>query len=147
MSGILGPTRPIGVTVVAALVWIGAVMDVVAGILVFALLGAPELAEEYGGTGGLVSLAIASILFGVAAFIVGFGLLAGNPVARLAITVLELFSIGISVWHFAIDPNAVWSELVSILIAIAIVGLLWVGDAGRWFRQLAPDEPDDPKLR
>lgn len=142
MSGVLGPTRPFGVTVVAALIWIGSVMDVVAGILVLALLGVPEAVALLGGTVAVVTLGVASILFGVVTFFVGFGVLRGNPVARIAATVLELFSIAISIWHLGADRNAIWSELVSVLIAIAIIALLWVGDASRWFKQLAPDEPD-----
>ncbi|WP_350349024.1 hypothetical protein ABIQ69_03520 [Agromyces sp. G08B096] len=79
MSQQFGPQRPIGVTIVTALVWIGGVLDVLAGILLLVASADAAAADAFGGTAGLVTAAIATILVGVISIVIGFGLLRVTP--------------------------------------------------------------------
>ncbi|MWB97857.1 hypothetical protein [Agromyces seonyuensis] len=141
MTDQLRPVRPFGVTLVAAFTWLTAAMDIVAAILLFALLGVDSVVEGFGGAGTIVALAVVTLLVGILAFVFAFGLVRGNPVARLAVTAIQVLAIGASIWRIAVDPAAIWSEGLSILLGIAIILLLWMGEASRWFAGLSPNEP------
>ena len=141
MSDQFGPTRPLGVTIVAALAIISGVMDVIGGIVLLVMQSDPEVVDRFGGAGLLVTLAIASILFGVIMLIIAFGLLRGNATARIAATVVEIFSLASSISIGIMQPSTLPTEILSALLALAILLLLWSGEATRYFRGLAPDEP------
>jgi hypothetical protein len=141
MSEQFGPTRPLGVTIVAALAIISGVMDVIGGIVLLVMQSDPEVVDRFGGAGLLITLAIASILFGVIMLIIAFGLLRGNATARIAATVVEIFSLASSISIGIMQPSTLPTEILSALLALAILLLLWSGEATRYFRGLAPDEP------
>ena len=73
--------------------------------------------------------------------IVAFGLLRGNSVARIAATVVQAVSLASSIWIGIAQPSTLATEIVSALVALAILMLLWSGEATRYFKGLAPDEP------
>src|SRR5215207_9139019 len=123
MADQFGPKRPLGVTLVAALAIISGAFDVI------------------GGTGMLVTVATASILIGIATIIIAIGLLRGNAVSRIAATVLQVISLAMSVWLGIAQPSSLGTEIPSALLAIAVLVLLWSGEASRYFRGLTPDEP------
>lgn len=141
MSEQFGPKRPLGVTIVAALAIISGVMDVIGGIVLLVMQSDPAVVDRFGGAGLLVTLAIASILFGVIMLIIAFGLLRGNATARIAATVVEIFSLASSISIGIMQPSTLPTEILSALLALAILLLLWSGEATRYFRGLAPDEP------
>ena len=141
MAQEFGTRRPSGVTIVAVLVWLGAVFDILAGLLLLIVPQDPALVEAMGGTALVVTFGIVSILLGVVSAIVGFGLWTGNPVARIAVTALELIGLAFSIMLVFMGAN-VWNETVSALISLAIIGLVWTPDASRFFKGLSPDEPD-----
>ena len=142
MADQFGPKRPLGVTLVAALAIISGAFDIIGGIVLLAGQGDAELAELLGGTGMLVTVATVSILVGVATIIIAVGLLRGNAVSRIAATVLQVFSLAMSVWVGIAEPSSLGTEIPSALLAIAVLVLLWTGEASRYFRGLAPDEPN-----
>lgn len=141
MSDQFGPKRPLGVTIVAALAIISGVFDVIGGIVLLAMQSDAAVVDRFGGAGLLLTLAIASILFGVVMLLIAFGLLRGNATARIAATVVELFSLASSISIGIMQPSTLATEILSALLAVAILLLLWSGDATRYFRGLAPDEP------
>jgi hypothetical protein len=141
MSDQFGPKRPLGVTIVAALAIISGVMDVIGGIVLLVMQSDPEVVDRFGGTGLLVTLAIASILFGVIMLIIAFGLLRGNATARIAATFVEGFSLASSISIGVMQPSTLPTEVLSALLALAILLLLWSGEATRYFRGLGPDQP------
>ena len=141
MADQFGPKRPLGVTLVAALAIISGAFDVIGGIVLLAGQADAELSAALGGTGMLVTVATASILIGIATIIIAIGLLRGNAVSRIAATILQLFSLGMSVWVGIAQPSSLGTEIPSALLAIAVLVLLWSGEASRYFRGLAPDEP------
>ena len=141
MSDQFGPKRPLGVTIVAALAILSGAFDIIGGIVLLAGQGDAELAEAFGGTGMLVTVAAVSIVIGVAILIIAVGLLRGNAVARVAATAVQVFSLVMSIWVAIAQPSSLGTEIPSALLAIAVLVLLWSGEASRYFRGLAPDEP------
>ena len=141
MSDQFGPKRPLGVTIVAALAIIAAVFDIIGGVVLLGMQGDADAAAGFGGIGVLVTLGIMSILFGVFMLIVSYGLLRGNSASRIAATVVQVFSLASSIWIGIAQPSTLATEIVSALVALAILMLLWSGEATRYFKGLAPDEP------
>lgn len=141
-QGIEGVRRPAAVTVVGALVWVNAALDLVAGffLLILATIGG----DDAGTRTTWAIMGSVSLVLGAIAAVVAFGLMRGNSVARIAITVIEVFSIIASVSAAIANPASAVNEIVSALIAVAILLLLWSGEATRFFRGLAPDQPSEP---
>ncbi|MFC9918181.1 DUF7144 family membrane protein [Agromyces binzhouensis] len=141
-QGIEGVRRPAAVTVVGALVWVNAALDLVAGffLLILATIGGDDAATRT----TWAIMGSVSLVLGAIAAVVAFGLMRGNSVARIAITVIEVFSIIASVSAAIANPASAVNEIVSALIAVAILLLLWSGEATRFFRGLAPDQPSEP---
>ena len=141
MSDQFGPKRPLGVTIVAALAIIAAVFDIIGGIVLLGMQGDATAAASFGAVWVLVTLGFMSILFGAFMLIVSYGLLRGNSVARIAATVVQAVSLASSIWIGIAQPSTLATEIVSALVALAILMLLWSGEATRYFKGLAPDEP------
>ncbi|WP_438853979.1 DUF7144 family membrane protein [Agromyces sp. M3QZ16-3] len=137
-----GVRRPAAVTVVGALVWVNAALDLVAGffLLTLATIGGDDAASRT----TWAIMGSVSLVLGAIAAVVAFGLMRGNSVARIAITVIEVFSIIASVSAAIANPASAVNEIVSALIAVAILLLLWSGESTRFFRGLAPDQPSEP---
>jgi hypothetical protein len=141
MSDQFGTKRPLGVTIVAALAIVSGVFDVIGGIVLLTMQSDSAVADTFGGAGVLVTLAIFSILFGVFMLLIAYGLLRGNATARIAATVVQVFSLASSIWIGIAQPSTLATEIVSALVALALLLLLWSGEATRYFKGLAPDEP------
>lgn len=141
MSDQFGTKRPLGVTIVAALAIIAGIIDVIAGIMLLFVQAEPEVVDRAGGAGMLVTAAIVSLLLGAFMIVIAYGLLRGIAAARIAATVLQAFSLIESIWLGIVHPSTLPSEILSALIAIALLFLLWSGEASRYFKGLAPDEP------
>jgi hypothetical protein len=141
MSDQFGPKRPLGVTIVAALAIISGAFDILGGILLLILGSDAEAAEAFGGSALLTTAAITAIAIGVIMVIIAFGLLRGNAVSRIAATVVQAFSLVMSIWLAITQPSTLGTEIPSALLALAVLVLLWSGESTRYFRGLAPDEP------
>lgn len=140
MADQFGPKRPLGITIVAALAIVSGLFDVIGGVVL--LFGSDETAaDRFGGAGVLTTVAILSIALGILMVVIAVGLLRGNPVARIAATIVQAFSLASSIWIGIAEPSQLATEIASALIALAILFLLWSGEASRYFRGLAPDEP------
>ena len=140
MADQFGPKRPLGVTIVAALAIVSGVFDVIGGVSLL-VAGDAEAADRFGGAGVLTTVAIVSIAIGVLMLVIAVGLLRGNAVARVAATIVQAFSLASSIWIGIAEPSQLATEIVSALIALAILLLLWSGESSRYFRGLAPDQP------
>ncbi len=140
MADQFGPKRPLGVTIVAALAIVSGVFDVFGGVSLL-VAGDSEAADRFGGAGVLTTVAIVSIAIGVLMLVIAVGLLRGNAVARVAATIVQAFSLASSIWIGIAEPSQLATEVASALIALAILFLLWSGEASRYFRGLGPDQP------
>lgn len=141
MSDQFGPKRPLGVTIVAALAIIAGAFDIIGGIALLATQSDPDVADAFGGAGVVTTVAIMEIVLGVFMLLIAFGLLRGNAVARIAATVVQALSLAGSIWIGIAQPATLPTEIVSALVALAILMLLWSGEATRYFKGLAPDQP------
>jgi hypothetical protein len=137
--GIVGVRRPAAVTVVGALVWVNAALDLVAGF--FLLIGATIGGDDQATRTMWAVMGSVSLLVGALAAVIAFGLMRGNPIARIAITAIELVSIAGSVSAAIANPSSAANEIVSALVALAIILLLWSAESTRFFRGLAADQP------
>ncbi|GAA4381427.1 DUF7144 family membrane protein [Agromyces bauzanensis] len=141
MSDQFGPKRPLGVTIVAALAIVSGVFDIIGGIVLLTMQSDATAAERFGGAGLLIVVAVMSIVLGAIVLVVAWGLLRGDAVSRIAATVLQVISLAGSIWSGIAAPATLSTEILSSLLAIAILFLLWSGEATRYFRGLAPGEP------
>jgi hypothetical protein len=141
MSDQFGPKRPLGVTIVAALAVIAGAFDIIGGIVLLATQSDPAVADAFGGAGIVTTIAIMEIALGIIMLLIAFGLLRGNAVARIAATVVQAISLAGSIWVGIAQPATLPTEIVSALVALAILMLLWSGEATRYFKGLAPDQP------
>lgn len=137
--GIVGVRRPAAVTVVGALVWVNAALDLVAGF--FLLIGATIGGDDQATRTTWAVMGSVSLLVGALAAVIAFGLMRGNPIARIAITAIELVSIAGSGSAAIANPSSAANEIVSALVALAIILLLWSAESTRFFRGLAADQP------
>jgi hypothetical protein len=138
-QGLAGVRRPVAVTVVGALVWVNAALDLVAGF--FLLIGATIGGDDQATRTAWAIMGSVSLLVGALAAVIAFGLMRGNAVARIAITAIEVVSIAASVSAAIANPSSAVNEIVSALVALAIILLLWSSESTRFFRGLAPDQP------
>ncbi|GGI45645.1 hypothetical protein SAMN04489721_0046 [Agromyces flavus] len=138
-AGLARAPRPTGVTVVGVLVWVNAALDLVAGG--FLLIGATIGGDDDATRTTWAIMGSVSLLVGALAAVIAFGLMNGNPIARIAITAIEVVSVIASVSAAIVDPSTAVNEIVSALVAVAIVVLLWSGEATRYFRGLPADQP------
>ncbi|WP_136709528.1 hypothetical protein [Agromyces sp. H66] len=143
MSDQFGPKRPLGVTIVAVLAIVSGVFDIIGGIVLLATQSDASATERFGGAGLLVAVAVSSIVLGAIMLLVAYGLFRGNAVARFAATILQVISLAGSVSSGIAAPATLSTEILSALLALAILFLLWSGEASRFFRGLAPGEPTD----
>jgi hypothetical protein len=141
MSDQFGPKRPLGVTIVAALAIVSGAFDIIGGIALLATLSNQEVADALGGAALATTLAIVEIAIGIIMLVIAWGLLRGNAVSRIAATVVQVISLAGSIWIGVAQPSTLATEIVSALVALAILMLLWTGEATRYFKGLAPDEP------
>jgi hypothetical protein len=141
MSDQFGPKRPLGVTIVAALAIVSGAFDIIGGIALLATLSNQEVADALGGAALATTLAIVEIAIGIIMLVIAWGLLRGNVVSRIAATVVQVISLAGSIWIGVAQPSTLATEIVSALVALAILMLLWTGEATRYFKGLAPDEP------
>ncbi|MGW9631546.1 hypothetical protein ACWGST_12660 [Agromyces sp. NPDC055520] len=131
--------RPMGVTVVAILAWISGALDIVSGVILLFQAGVESVADGLGGTGGLYVAAIGSIVLGLIVVALAAGLLSGNWVARMVITVVEVFSIiGSLFLAFAYLGGAV-GEWLGIVVSLVVLFLLWGHKSSVFFGSRRPE--------
>lgn len=140
-------TRPAPVTLAVKLVIVMAVLGVLGGVAVFADLGA--LREQAVAAAGAnqavadtaVTVAVAS---GVAGAVIGaavwlvFGLLAGRGRgwARIVVTVLAALTVLSGLTALASPALLLVVGLLRLVVAVAVVVLLFRPESNRWFAQV-----------
>ncbi|MBM7505823.1 hypothetical protein ACFPER_01820 [Agromyces aurantiacus] len=127
--------RPVTITIIGALAFIAGAIDMISGVLLFLLLPNEEVVANFGGSGGLIAAAIASIVVGLITAVLGGGLLRGSNPARLIVTVLQVLSIIGSLFMavaYIGDPSVV-GEWLGLAVSVVLVILLWTPKASRFF--------------
>ncbi|WP_139416237.1 hypothetical protein [Agromyces laixinhei] len=126
--------RPGGVTLVAVLTWISGLFDVIGGTILLFQTSVAATVEQFGGASALITSAIISILIGLIVIIVAGGLLRGSSGARTIVTVVQVLSIGTSIFLAIAHPAQAIGEFFSIAIAVIVLAILWTGRASAFFR-------------
>lgn len=119
--------RPGGVTLVAVLAWITAVLQI--GLSILILTGAISPA------GVSIPSTWVAIVVGVITLLVSFGLFGANRVARVIVTA----SLGLTILSAILqaiahrDANVLVGAIITILLAVAGISLLYTQRANRFF--------------
>ncbi len=124
--------RPGGVTFVAVLIWIQALLYLVAGVLSVLALWIPAIIIDLGWGFGPLWDGVVAIVFAIILFALSSGVLRGNPLARTLITIA--FVIGIAGAIISIVHGNVLVGVIGLVLAIFGILLLWAGRAAAFFR-------------
>lgn len=128
--------RPIGVTLVAVLLFISAAVGIIAGVLGLIGAGVTPSATVEGvqlDSTGLSLLAGFLLVIGILNLIFAFGILRGSRVARMIVTILQLVTIVSGVVTMVTAGGQIWHGIYNLLMPILIVALLWMGAATKDF--------------
>jgi len=121
--------RPGGVTLVAVLVIITGILQIVGGVLALAGLAAV-------GAGGGAIVAVIPLVLGILTFLVGLSLLRGGQIARALTTVVLAIDLAYAIFGIfqSAGASAIWSPVVSGVLALIGIILLWTRRASAFFR-------------
>lgn len=135
MSEPVRPRRPISVTIVVVLVWIYAVLTILAGLILLFSAGDEQLVLETGATSGSIRLtALVGILLGLIVAVVATSLGGGSRFARFLVTLVLILRMLFDIYLLAVWGGAfLGATIISILILLLILFLLWNSKASRFF--------------
>jgi hypothetical protein len=112
-------TRPTGVTILAVLAAIGGVLGLLAGIAALGLGGL--VAGSEGGLGGLLAIVgLVAIVQAVLSLAFAYGAWGLKPWGWMLGIVVEVIGLVLSAL-FVVNGSAITSQLISIVIAVAII--------------------------
>ncbi|MRX44430.1 hypothetical protein [Agromyces kandeliae] len=126
-------SRPVTITIIGVLAFIAGAIDMVSGVILFFLLAVPEVVDGFGGTGQLITAAIASIVVGLITAVLAGGLLRGSQPARLIVTVLQVISIIGSLFLAVAYLGIPVGEWIGLAVSALVVILLWTPKASAFF--------------
>ncbi|MBN9194096.1 hypothetical protein [Microbacterium sp.] len=118
--------RPGGVVLIAVLAWIGAIAQIISGILVLTRVLSPQ------GVG--TESAWIAIVVGVISFIVAFFLFSGSNIARILVTISFVLSLLTAIFALLANPANFVAPILSGLVALIGIALLYTGRANEFFR-------------
>lgn len=127
--------RPTTVTIIGVLAYIAGLLDMVSGVILFFLLPNEDVVDSFGGSGPLITAAIASIVVGLIVVVVAGGLLRGSQTSRLIVTVLQVFSL-IGSLFLAVawrETATATDEWIGIAVSALVLILLWTPKASAFF--------------
>lgn len=127
--------RPFSVTLVMVLIWIGAVVSIVGGIILIVEATDPAVLADYGGNPNVVrGIGIFGILIGVIMGFVASGIGRGSQFARFIVTLVMILRIVGDIFIVAqYGTRFVWQIVFAVLWALLILFLLWNSRASRFF--------------
>lgn len=126
--------RPVGVTIVAVLAFVSGVIDIITGILLIFEGNDPDVTASLGGSGGVLSHAIGSMILGLIVVILSFGLWLGRWISRMIVTVLQVLSLIHSLFLAVAYLGNPVGEWASLLLSAIVLVLLWTRPASAYFR-------------
>lgn len=119
--------RPGGVVLIAGIAWVGAVLQIISGILILVgVLNPGGVSKE---------TAWIAIVVGIASFLVAFALFGGSNVARILVAISFVFSLISQIVQVIAHPtNFVIPILAAILALIGLV-LLYSPKSNAYFSE------------
>lgn len=125
--------RPVGITIVSILAFISGVIDIIAGILSIFEADNPEVNAALGGSGGVFTSSIGSMILGLIVVILSFGLWLGYWWARMIVTVVQALSLIHSLFLAVAYIGNPVGEWASVLVSAIVLILLWTRPASAFF--------------
>ncbi|MDN3495154.1 hypothetical protein QL996_04385 [Planococcus sp. APC 4015] len=119
--------RPGGVVLIAVLAWIGAVAQILSGILVLTGVLNPQSVST--------ETAWIAIGVGVISFLVAFFLFGGSNVARILVTISFVLSLLTAVFAIVANPANLVAPIISGFVAVIGLVLLYTQRANEYFRR------------
>ena len=133
----MSPTRerPGTVTTVVVLTYLAGFLDIVAGVVIWALAGSGSLQEAVGTSQGtLTAVAITNIVIGLVVIGVGVMLAGGSPFARILVTILMTIRIVAAIAGLALlGLSGAAESIMALAIAVVVIALLWNQRANEYF--------------
>jgi len=128
MQNVSTTRRPLGITIIAILLFISAVIEIIFGL--FAFIGTTLASPLAGLMLGWIPLAL-----GILTFIVGWGLWTLKPWAYWVTLIVEIVSIVINLFSFGQPNHSAFGVISGGIVSIIIVIYLLVdGNVRRAFR-------------
>jgi hypothetical protein len=127
--------RPATITIIGVLAYIAGLLDMISGVILFFLLPNEDVVDQFGGTGPMITAAIASIVVGLIVVVVAGGLLRGSQTSRLIVTVLQVLSL-IGSLFLAVawrETATATDEWIGIAVSALVLILLWTPKASAFF--------------
>ena len=126
--------RPRGVTVVVVLTYLSGILNIISGLVVVLVAANAQAQAALGASRGVIlATGILSIVIGVVTLVVAGGLRHGRRVARLVVTVGMVLQILGGLFTVTGGHSQILSGLAQIVIAVAVIALLWTGEAKQFF--------------
>lgn len=123
---------PIGISVISILMYIGAVLDIAAGV--FLLIETSEVADAANVSEATITgTAIGLIVVGVVIGLLAYGLRSASNGVRLLIGVVMAIRIVFSIYAIVALPTARFEGLVTGVIAIVILYFLYSNEDSKAF--------------
>ncbi len=117
--------RPGGVVLIAVVAWIGAVAQILSGILVLTGVLSPN------GVG--TEAAWIAIIVGAVSFIVAFFLFSASNLARILVTISFVLSLLTAIFALVANPANFVAPILSALVAVIGIALLYTKRANEFF--------------
>lgn len=128
--------RPGGVTLLAVLIVISGLLQLMVAIGVLIARGDSEFIRQTGlSSGAWLWVGIVGIIIAFVYLLVARGLMRGSGLARGLATLSALLSLAGGLWGvFTYAGNLQWSSILSVAVALVVLGLLWSSRASAFFR-------------
>lgn len=123
---------PLGISVITILMFIGAILDIAAGVFLLIETGPVAEAADVGES-TITGFAIALLVLGVVFGLLAFGLRSGSNGVRLLIGVVMVLRIAASVYAIIALPASRFEGLVTGVIAIVILYFLYGNEDSKAF--------------
>lgn len=128
---------PLGISVITILMYIGAIVDIAAGV--FMLIESGPVAEAADVSESVITgTGIAAIVFGIVIGLLAFGLRSASKGVRLIIAAVMVLRIAASLYTLIALPGARLDGLVTGIIAIVVLYFLYGSEESKAFFEGTP---------
>ncbi|WP_062297284.1 hypothetical protein [Demequina maris] len=127
--------RPASVTLVSALTWIAAGLDLILGALMIWFYYNPDDLSSSINADNLLWYGLTTLVMGVFTAAVAAGLAMGSQGARVLVIIVMVLRIAGAAYGLGrVGGEVAWQAAIEIVLALAVIGLLSTRRASAWFR-------------
>lgn len=135
-AAVVAPHRPFGVSLLSVLLYIGGVLNILAGVFSLFARGNNELLREMKATPNeITAYGIVAIVFGVLVMFIAHLLRRQSNFARLFVAVIAAIQLGLTIWAIVSYHAVHWYNAIAPLVIYALVAgyLFFDRDAKEYF--------------